>query len=379
MDRLKFEFTLKSAGDGKSNSLALISITTTEEKTFCMPEEYQEISHHTELMNTAAFKKIKNSLKQRHQTRRVWINLNEELSKTYIDEGDNVQFKDFFLEESTQSKPERKVGATGGITEEMLTNILEKFSTKKEDIQNTNGKNLNKLSGKFVLEKFSNKSSNVIQWIGLFESECDRMEVKEDEEKIELLRLFLEGSCLDWYSSMLIKLTLDSEWIDWKDNFCQTYADKGWTPVKYAISFKYINGSLLDYALKKERILLEMNKSIDTSTLIDLIATGLPDFVTDRINRGDLEQTKDLFNELRSLEHLIKKNTFEKKKNINVNFKEKIPCKICEKLGKKNRYHSEQSCWFKINEKGETEKRNEVKYVHNSVIEAELKDLHPKN
>lgn len=41
-------------------------------------------------------------------------------------------------------------------------------------------------------------------------------------------------------------------------------------------SFKYINGSLLDYALKKERM-LEMDKSMDKKMLIDLIVTSLPD------------------------------------------------------------------------------------------------------
>lgn len=374
-----------------------------------MPEQYQDVALHIKLMSTAAYKKIKNSLKQRHQTRRVWINLDEELSNVYLDDGNNVQFKDYFLEESPKQQLEKQVTTTGGITEEMLTNILdkfstkkeekcataggmteemltnilEKFSTKKEDAQNNNSKSLKKLSEIFVLQKFTNKNSNVIQWITLFESECDRLEIKGNEEKIEVLRLFLEGSCLDWYSSMLIKHTINSEWKIWRDDFCETYADKGWIPVKYAISFKYINGSLLDYALKKERILLEMNKAIDTNTLIDLIATGLPDLVTDKINRIYLKQTKDLFNELRSLEHLTKTNTSEKKQNLNMNFKErpkeKKPCRICEKLGKSNCYHLEQSCWFKKNEKGETEKKNETPYVHNAQIEAELNDIDLKN
>lgn len=147
--------------------------------------------------------------------------------------------------------------------------------------------------------------------------------------------------------------------------------------------FKHNSGSLLDHALKKERILLELNKSIDKKTLIDLIAAGLPDFVTDRINREDLEETKDLFNELRSLEHLIKRKNPEKKKSMYIGSKEKsqqkAPCKICERMGKKFRYHSEQVCWFKVNEKSQAEKKNEIKYVHNSEIEAELNDINPKN
>jgi len=118
----------------------------------------------------------------------------------------------------------------------------------------------------------------------VFEKECDRFNIKQDIQKIEIFRLFLENSCLNWYSSMLIKLTLNSEWIKWKENFNVTYANKGWTSVRYAFSFRYKNGPLLDYALKKERLLLEIRKSIDTGSLIDLIAVGLPNFVSDKIN-----------------------------------------------------------------------------------------------
>lgn len=121
--------------------------------------------------------------------------------------------------------------------------------------------------------------------------------------------MFLEGSATDWYNSMLIRNTLTSKWSTWKENFCETYTNKGWSLIRYAILYKYINGSLLDYALKKERILLETNKAIDNSTLIDLIAVGLPEFITDRINRKNLNTPKDLFTELGSLEHLIKKKS----------------------------------------------------------------------
>lgn len=146
-----------------------------------------------------------------------------------------------------------------------------------------------------------------------FEKECERFEINEDEKKIEILRLFLDKSCIDWYSSMIIKLTLNSEWQNWKGKFCETYANKGWTPVTYAIAFKYKNGSLLEYAIKKERLLLEIRKSINKGTLIDLIAAGLPNFVLNRIDREELKETEDLFNELNKCEHLINKKRYEQK------------------------------------------------------------------
>lgn len=139
----------------------------------------------------------------------------------------------------------------------------------------------------------------------IFEAECARQEIEEDTQKIEALRLFLDESCLDWYSSMLIKHTVNSEWQVWKSNFCRTYADKGWSPVRYAILFKYRQGSLLEYAVKEERLLLEVTRSIDKTTMIDLIATGLPNFIADKIDRDNLRETEDLFNKVRGLEHLV--------------------------------------------------------------------------
>lgn len=192
------------------------------------------------------------------------------------------------------------------------------------------------------------------------------MQTVEPTKRREKNRLFLEGSGTDWYSSMLMNLTIDSEWTNWKVNFCETYVDKGWSPVKYVINFN-MSGPLLDYALKKEKLLLEMDKSINPNILINLIATELSDFVTDRINKTDMKETKNLFNEIRSLEHLVKNKAFDKKKNTSMNSKEKQekkkPCKICEKLGKKNRHHPEDSCWFKTKQ---TKEENQIKLINNA-------------
>lgn len=213
-----------------------------------------------------------------------------------------------------------------------------------------------------------------------FESECRRFEIIEDEKKIEIFRLFLDKPCLDWYSSMLIKQTLHSEWMVWKQKFCETYANKGWNAIIYALSFTYKNGSLLDYAIKKERLLLQVRR-YDAGTLIDLIATGLPTFILNRIDREELKETEDLFNEINKYEHMVNKKITEGKDNINSDDRrkpKKRPCKTCEKLNKGIRYHSESSCWFKV-EKDEKEKKGNIKFVNNSEIETELNDSDKKN
>lgn len=124
---------------------------------------------------------------------------------------------------------------------------------------------------------------------------------------------------------MLIKLTLHSEWSEWKKNFCETYGNKEWSLIRYALSFKYKTGLLLDYAIKKGKLLLQVRKTIDTGTLIDIIASGLPDFIADKIDRENLKATEDLFKEVGKLEHLVnKKKAYERKNNSNCEQKEKL-------------------------------------------------------
>lgn len=376
MEQLRFEFAILPSSDGKSNVNCVTSITTKDEKVYAIPEELQSASLHKELMKTAAYNKVKNSLKKRYQTRKVWITMTSELRKIYIDEDGNLQFEEQYLEEMVQKQ------ASGGFEKD--TDSLGKlFSKLIENTQDLKKQNLKYIAEKFVIEKFTSKNSNPSQWIDIFERECSRFDIMEDEKKIEILRLFMDKSCVDWYSSMIIKLTLDSDWTIWKNKFCESFANQGWNQVTYALLFKYKDGSLVDYAIKKEKLILDMRRSIDTGTLVDLIAAGLPGFVLEKINREAMKDTVDLFNEVRRYEHLVNKNrygAYRKYENQKINNKneERTPCKTCERLNKGTRYHHEDVCWFKVKDVDRFN-RNSIRHVNNSVIEAELNETEQKN
>lgn len=175
---------------------------------------------------------------------------------------------------------------------------------------------------------------------------------------------------------------MNFEWSEWKKKFCETFANKGWNPVTYALSFRYKEGSLLDYAMRKEKLLIDMRRSIDQGTLIDLIVVGLPEFIINRIDREELKERVDLFNEIAKYEHMINKKNFYKKKLVNLENKEKTdekkPCKICERLNKGIRYHSEATCWFKTKQDNKN-KENHIRHVNNAIIEAELNYKDKKN
>lgn len=370
MEKLRFDFAVKASADGKSNIICITSIGTSHGQTFEIPDEYQCASLHQVITSTSNYTKIKKTLNKRHQTRKIWITLTDDISKIYLDKEQNLQYKDFYLEEIIEN-------SLPSGSHENLSEILEKLLEEKHNKKET--KNLGKIAKDFMIEKFTGRNANAHQWIKEFNKECERANINKDKEKIEILKHFLEHCCTDWYRCMLMKLTIESEWNTWEKNFCDTFANKGWSPIRYALAFKYQTGSLLDYALKKERLLLEVRKSIDTGTLIDLIASGLPNYLTDKIDRENLLGTEDLYNELGKLEHLVSKTKTEKKHFIysDENRKkiiEKKPCQICDNEKRGKRFHPEENCWFK-----DKNHKAIVKSVNNSELEIELNKENPKN
>lgn len=155
MDKLQFQFVIKEASDRKTNIMCITSIGTPQGKTYEVPLDRQRLADHKDLLETAAVKRIKNTLRLRHESRKIWISLTKELRQCYLDEEDNVLMGDYYLEEiidnpqSTTTSGEKKCN------------------------------NLNKLTEKFVIQKFTGKNSNGTQWLDNFESECTRLDVKK--------------------------------------------------------------------------------------------------------------------------------------------------------------------------------------------------------
>ncbi|CAI6370308.1 unnamed protein product [Macrosiphum euphorbiae] len=235
--------------------------------------------------------------------------MTEDMSKIYLDEDKNLQFNDIYLEEITEKTQIIEPSISG--SNQTLEKLLEKLLESKQSKSDT--QNLGTIAKDFMIDKFNGRSSNANQWMEIFNKECRRFQINGDKKKIEILKHFLECSGAEWYSCMLMKLTVESEWDIWEKNVCNTFANKGWSPIRYALAFKYQTGSLLEYALKKEKLLLEVRKSIDTGTLIDLIVFGLPNYVADKIDRDILQGTENLYNEKGKLEHTVGKNRYEKK------------------------------------------------------------------
>lgn len=267
--KMKLQFGFEaSPKDEKSNVIAITSIMTEDGTRYVIPKELMYTSAHEELKKTESYTKLTATLKRRHQKKKLWIIMTKELKKEYMDEAGNIQVNNQYLDEIEENEKQSEKGKTD------LTKILEKLveSTQKREDE----KNLKHIAEKFIIEKFTSKNANAKQWLEIFEKECTRFNINKDETKIETLRLFLDESCLNWYNAMRIKEDVKGEWLEWKEKFLETFADRGWNRITYAHLFRYKEGTLIDYVMKKERLLLEVNKSIDPIALIHMIAVGLP-------------------------------------------------------------------------------------------------------
>ena len=124
---------LRAETDGKSSIICLTSIGTPDGRIFGLPDDMQNATLHTELIKTEIFGKIKNTLKKRHQFRKIWITLTEELSNIYLDDEGNLQFGNYYLEEITEKEVEKSTQSTSNETiEKLLKKILEDKQQKSE-------------------------------------------------------------------------------------------------------------------------------------------------------------------------------------------------------------------------------------------------------
>ncbi|XP_050339627.1 uncharacterized protein LOC126765939 [Bactrocera neohumeralis] len=328
MEKLQFEVGLAADEDPKNNIMIIKSITKEDGITYLVPPGFQAVKHNPQLIKLPEDKK---TLQRSGNNRKVWVSMPSDILTLYKDDVGNMMFNDYLLQEMTQV-------TSRSITDGKLLEILEKLSDKSK-VHEEKHNSLNKLNEKFFLKKFENKNTNAKQWLQSFESECARFDLNRDTERITALRLFLNDSENDWYESMLIKHGLNTLWKIWQVSFLKTFADKSWSSVMYALNFKHLNGSLLQYALKKQRLLLEYNSDIDMRTLVDLIVAGLPTYITNKLDRQEMTDPTLLFSALRMYENLnknIPKHFTETKRftKPEMENKKRTPCQICYQDGK---------------------------------------------
>ena len=324
---------------------------------FHIPDEFQRVStFHDTLAAVGPVKSALNVITKRGQYRTVNVTVSKSVADLYLDSDDNLVFNELMLEEvvvgSESHPPDPKLAE--------LALCIQKFKPPES---------VNDILKHFLIEKFSPKNKNVEAWCALFESESARFSLV-GAKQIEVFKSCLDGSMSDWFAVSQRKLSISAGWSQWKELLLSTFSDSSWKPIRYAFNFRYLSGSLIDYAVKKERMLLELDRNLPQLVILDLIVVGLPNHIQNGLNKNNVTTIQILHNKLKKFEvgdkdpsskykfnkfqnfSLSKNNienptskNFENKRNVN-----KKPCSICAGKGFE-RYHPESNCWNKVNNK----------------------------
>ena len=130
--------------------------------------------------------------------------------------------------------------------------------------------------------------------------------------------------------------------------------------MEYAFGFKYLAGSYSDYAIKKLRLLLDVERNMTVETKINLIVFGLASELRGRIDKKDITDIDSLMNELTLFGSATKQQTLSWKNRSDGYAKKtetpkdhpipprssnvKRPCAVCEALNFPNRFHPSDRC-----------------------------------
>lgn len=335
-NKAKFHFVSEAGPDTKSTIVKVKTIQLINQpETFLFPNDKQTSTQHKKLFDTNIVKNVVKSLKTRNKFRNIMITLNKELQDIYMDEEGNVVFNDEYLEEVSPTQEPSNTGKPEKSTHSLVKDI--------------------------ILEKFDGENLKAITWIRLFVQECTRIGIKQNKFA-ETLRLFLTDSALNWFNVFMKQNSL-TDWELWHNSFIDTFSVQSWTDIAYAYNFKYLNGSLLNFALKKRNLLMEVDEDISLNSQINLIVISLPNFIQSKIERKSLGSIEDLMSKLKQFGHVNDKKRENKKSETT-----QKPCSICDKLGFPNRFHPEDKCRLK-DQKFSYKKNNNIKIVNNVEFE----------
>lgn len=315
--------------NSKNNIKTIKSITPEGSKTkYIFPEDSQLYTLHHELCQIPIVSRVLSQITIRGNIRNITVPMTPEVAALYLDEYNNAHFHGNFLAEADPT--------SSSITTASLPNPVP--SEKVVSLKN--------LTKDMVIEKFTGKMQNAESWMSLFERECTRMDIPEHRHP-EALRLFIDGPAVDWYAVALRLIGLGEPWTKWRRDFVESFGPKGWGEVASAYFYKYLRGSLSEYALRKIRLLLEVDPQMPVYTRINLVIIGLPPTIRDRIDRTSVETQNDLLSELNSLECYAEK--LEPKNSSKSSPSDKSSrrqCSFCDKAGFPLRFHNSSSCWY---------------------------------
>ena len=348
---------LRIQAKSKGSAALLSAISEDGCKWFSIPGDLQEIAGHSELMKLPKVKRAADDCEKSAKCLKIKVKQSDELKSVYYDQDGDLAYSGHNLEEF------RQVEGRDSALEELLKQLLINGSEDEKKKERIKMKDLKKL---FLIEKYESKS-NAVHWMERFEKECSRLDIA-DEWRSEALKLCIDDNLSDWFAGNTVKHER-SDWKVWKKSFVDTYTNKGWSNIVSAHEFKYLGGSLIEYANAKERKLLDADKDMYEKLRVYLIICGMPAELACEFD-GDPVTFAGLINELKEIDKKVMNRKPGAKKRAAADeidkrlaakmFEKKKPCGFCEMIGYKGNFHRLEDCKNKA--KYETAKR-EVNFI----------------
>ncbi|XP_073968293.1 uncharacterized protein [Bombus fervidus] len=308
----------------------------------CLPPRISSKRPSSTLFSLSTVKKAATSLTKVGHCRNITITMDDATAASYTDTDLNFVFRDIYLEEA-EVIPTRKIKTETEKPSLQIERLLEIF--QKQNKYEREGTD-------FAIKQFDG-TQKTTDWILEYEMECEKYEIQDDEKRIKNLKKYLGKTAAEWYQTNLLKEE-EYNWENWKAAFLKAFSNKGWSAVRYAYNFKYISGSFVEYAIKKERLILEVRRKTSEGTRINLIVIRLPIYIQDKIDTETVQSTNDLIGLLGQYEDQTKRKKIQES-NVRLDRKsdpppKKQPCVICKALNFPGRFHPiELSSDFKLN------------------------------
>jgi uncharacterized membrane protein len=161
------------------------------------------------------------------------------------------------------------------------------------------------------------------------------------------LKKYFEKTALEWYQTNQLKVE-EHSWEKWKAAFIKAFSIKGWSAVRYAYNFRYISGSFVEYAIKKEWLILEVRRKTPEDIRINLIVIGLSIYIQDKMDKETVQSTNDLIEILGQYQDQRKMKMIHER-NVRLDRKSDPPpkkrsCAVCEALNFPGRFHLIELC-----------------------------------
>lgn len=363
-DRIYFAITRKRT----DAQIVAVKIPKYHDRWHLFPNELKPSILHTVLSAIPSAVGAVNAIPLEQPIDDISVLLSSELEKAYTDDQHNFVFLNKYLIKDSNRSIDRMLNSE---EENEFKERIEQLEKKIRDSQTKEDERLKDIEKRMIVDEFNGKT-NANDWMNQFESECARLGVRDAKGKIKSLSVFMKEAANDWCTVARKKVDLD-DWNAWKTSFADSFGITNWQTACAAVQYRYQNGPLTDYALKKQRLCINEDPNMTEATLIILIIAGLPPNIRSRIDRPKITSMSELIKNLAGLynENLSGKD-YERNRTSNRPIKsfernsDKKPtsetngqeCGVCAALGRHGRKHSAEKCWNRDKVKQLTKQAN---------------------